>query len=77
MPVTLIALLCSIASSNCNEVVVTNSNLDAAITFQQCLIGAQAGLAQWKTTHPIYRSDDWRIDRYKCVAGQYVAKAKI
>jgi hypothetical protein len=27
--------------------------------------------------HPIYRSGDWRVDRYKCVAGRYEARARI
>lgn len=77
MFVTVVAVLCHLSARDCTEVVVTNSNLDAGINFQSCLIGGQAGLAQWKSAHPIYRSDDWYVARYKCVAGVYVAKARI
>lgn len=77
MFVTVVAVLCHLSANDCTEVVVTNSNLDDGITFQGCLTGGQAGLAQWKGSHPIYRSDDWHIKRYKCVAGLYVARAKI
>lgn len=77
MFVTVVAVLCHFSAHDCTEVVVTSSNLDAGITFQGCLTGGQAGLAQWKGAHPIYRSDDWHIERYNCVAGLYVAKAKI
>lgn len=77
MFVTVVAVLCHFSAHDCTEVVVTSSNLDAGITFQGCLTGGQAGLAQWKSDHPIYRSDDWHIERYKCVAGLSVAKAKI
>ncbi|OKO68492.1 hypothetical protein AC629_42075 [Bradyrhizobium sp. NAS80.1] len=77
MLVTVVAVLCHFSVQHCTEVVVTNSNLDAGITFQGGLTGGQAGLAQWKSAHSIYRSDDWHIERYKCVAGLYVSKAKI
>lgn len=77
MFVTIVAVLCHFSSHDCTEVVVSNSNLDASLNFQNCLIGGQAGLAQWKNAHPIYRSDDWHVARFKCVTGQYVAKAKI
>ncbi|MDI2074277.1 MULTISPECIES: hypothetical protein [Bradyrhizobium] len=77
MFVTVVAVLCHFSAHDCTEVVVANSNLDAGITFQGCLTGGQAGLAHWKSAHPIYRSDDWHIERCKCVAGLYVAKAKI
>lgn len=77
MLVTIVAVLCHFSGHDCTEEVVTNSNLDAGLTFQGCLTGGQAGLAQWKSAHPIYRSDDWHIARFKCVAGLYVAKARI
>ena len=77
MFVTVVAVLCHLSGLDCTEVVVTSSNFDAGLTFQTCLSGGQAGLAQWKVGHPIYRSDDWHIARYKCVAGVYEAKARI
>ncbi|QOZ56044.1 hypothetical protein XH90_08195 [Bradyrhizobium sp. CCBAU 53338] len=77
MFVTVVAVLCHLSAQDCTEVVVTNSALDSRLTFQSCMLGGQASLARWKTAHPIYRGDDWHIDRYKCVAGVYVAKARI
>ena len=77
MFVTVVAVLCRLATHDCTETVVTNSNLAPGLTVQGCAIGGQAGLAQWKSSHPIYRSDDWYIERYKCVAGLYTARAKI
>jgi hypothetical protein len=77
MLVTVVAVLCHLSAKDCTEVVVTNSSLDSSVTLQSCMLVGQASLAQWKTNHPIYQSDDWHIDRYKCVAGAYVAKAKI
>ena len=77
MFVTIVALLCHFAAQDCTEVIVTDSHLDTGVTFQSCLTGGQAGLAQWKSEHPIYRSEDWHIERYKCVPGRYEARAKI
>lgn len=77
MFVTVVAVLCQISAHDCREIVITNSSFDSAVTFQSCLIGGQAGLAQWKGAHPVYRSDEWYIDGYKCVAGPYFARAKI
>ena len=77
MFVTVVAVLCHLTAQDCTEVVVTNSSLDSGLTLQGCMIGGQASLAQWKANHPIYRSEDWHVDRYKCVAGRYEARAKI
>ena len=77
MFVTMVAVLCHLTAQDCTEVVVTNSSLDSGLTLQGCMIGGQAGLAQWKANHPIYRSEDWHVNRYKCVAGRYEARAKI
>lgn len=77
MFVTVVAVLCQISGQDCTEIVVTNSNLDAGVTFQSCLTGGQVGLAEWKGAHPVYRSDDSHIERYKCVAGPYFTHAKI
>jgi len=77
MFVTVVAVLCHLAAQDCTEETVTDSYLDSSITLQSCVIGEQAGLARWKSEHPIFRSDDWHIERYKCVAGRYEAKARI
>lgn len=77
MFVTVIAVLCYLNTNNCTEKVITDSSLDSSLTFQGCVIGGQAGLAKWKGEHPIYRSEAWHIQRYKCVAGRYEAKARI
>jgi hypothetical protein len=71
MFVTIVAVLCHLTSSDCIEEVVTSSALDSGVTFQSCLIGGQAGLAKWKEGHPIYRSEAWHIQRYRCVLGDY------
>ena len=76
MFVTIVAVLCHVAATDCTEEIVTDSSLDSHVTFQSCMIGGQAGLAQWKDQHPVYRSDDWHISRYKCVPGHYAAKAR-
>ena len=74
MFVTVVAVLCHLSATNCIEEIVTDSSIDNHITFQSCMVGGQAGLAQWKDRHPIYRSDDWQISRYKCVPGHYAAR---
>jgi len=74
MFVTVVAVLCHLAANNCIEEIVTDSSLDGHVTFQSCMVGGQAGLAQWKDHHPVYRSEDWHISRYKCVPGHYAAK---
>lgn len=71
MFVTIIAVVCHLTSTDCNEEIVTSSALDADVNFQACLVGGQAGLARWKEQHPIYRSEAWYIERYKCVPGDY------
>ncbi|MDR3465601.1 MAG: hypothetical protein P4M07_06625 [Xanthobacteraceae bacterium] len=75
MFVTVVAVLCSMGKV-CVEEIVTDSSLDTRVTFQSCMIGGQAGLAQWKGEHPVYRSEDWHIERYKCVPGHYEVKVK-
>ncbi len=77
MFVTMVAVLCHLTAPDCTEVVVTNSSLESGLTLQECMIGGQASLAQWKENHPIYRSEDWQVGRYKCVVGRYEARAKI
>lgn len=57
--------------------IVTNSSLESGVALQGCMMGGQVSLEQWKAYHSIYRSEDWRVERYKCVAGRYEARAKI
>lgn len=77
MFVTVVAVLCNLATNACLEERVTDSSLDSTVTLQSCMIGGQAGLAKWKGEHPIYRSDAWYIQRYKCAPGHYMVKAHI
>jgi hypothetical protein len=70
MFVTVVAVLCHLsgaAEGSCLEEIVTDSNMTPKIAFHECIIGAQAPLAKWKSEHPIYHTG-WRIERYKCVA---------
>ncbi|MDN5001275.1 hypothetical protein ACFQZO_10305 [Bradyrhizobium sp. GCM10027634] len=71
MFVTVVAVLCRLSSTECINEIVTSSTLDNAVTFQSCMINGQAALAKWKDEHPIYHSEAWRIERYKCVPGEY------
>jgi hypothetical protein len=71
MFVTIVAVVCHLTSSDCIEEIVTSTALDSEVTFQNCLVGGQAGLAKWKEEHPIYRSEVWHIQHYKCVPGDY------
>jgi hypothetical protein len=76
MFVTVVAVLCHLTANVCIEEVVTSSSLDSMVTFQSCMIAGQANLAKWKGEHPIYRSEAWHIERYKCAPGHYVLKAR-
>ena len=37
---------------------------------------SQPALADWKA-NSIYKSDNWRIERIKCVPGDYVPKERV
>lgn len=70
---TVVAVLCHIAgpaAGACVEEIVTDTDLDPAVTFQGCLISGQAGIAKWMSEHPIYRAG-WRLSAYKCAPGHY------
>lgn len=56
------------------EEIVTDSSMDEKVDFNACLIHGQMGVANWKSKHPIYVKDGWRIGRIKCAPGQYVPK---
>jgi hypothetical protein len=78
MFITVIAVLChSLAGGPlCVEEIVLDSDADKGLTLMSCAVGAQAALAQWKAADPIYRSDDYWIDRYKCVLGHPGPRAR-
>jgi hypothetical protein len=76
--VTVVAVMCHLlaGTSECREEVVTDSNMTVGLTVMGCMVGAQASLAKWKSEHPIYRREEYRIERYKCVPGQYKPLAR-
>lgn len=41
----------------------------------ECSLHGQEYLAQWMAGNPRYRHD-WRVDRYRCVAGRYEVGSK-
>ena len=68
MLVTLVAVLCN--GQLCLEKVVTNSD-QSGITMTACMVNAQIGIAEWLAKGPYHQ---WKLQRYKCVAGKYVPK---
>lgn len=80
MFVTVAAILChmlaNVPSPVCEEVIVTDSALTEGLTFMDCMAGAQAPLAKWKSEHPIYHTEKYRIERYKCVPGRYEIRGR-
>ncbi|MGY4309013.1 hypothetical protein ACVIJ6_006256 [Bradyrhizobium sp. USDA 4369] len=68
MLVTLVAMLCN--GQLCMEKVVTNSEM-SGITMTSCAVSAQIGIADWMSKGPYH---EWRLQSYKCVAGNYVPK---
>ena len=73
MFVTVVAVMCHLAAggSACQEEIVTDSDMTVGLTFMDCLAAAQAPLAKWKSEHPIFQREEYRIARYKCVPGHY------
>ena len=68
MLVTLVAVLCN--GQLCLEKVVTNSE-QSGITMAACSVNAQFGIADWLAKGPYH---EWKLQRYKCVMGQYTPK---
>ena len=68
MLVTLVAILCN--GQLCLEKVVTTSE-QSGITMSACAVHAQIGIAEWLAKGPYH---DWKLERYKCVLGNYVPK---
>lgn len=58
------------------EEIVTDSDMDEHVDFFACQIGAQMALAKWKSEHPIYHRNDWRIARIKCAPGKYEIRGR-
>lgn len=61
--ITIIAVLCSLSSGDCRDVLVTNSDF-ADISISSCLMGPPK-LAEWMKQHPADRMAGW-----KCVIGK-------
>lgn len=88
MFVTVVAVMCKLlvaaptvapdrdctAEETSIEEIVTDSSMDERIDFQSCMIHGQIGVADWKSKHPIYVKDSWRVARIKCAPGHYVLK---
>jgi hypothetical protein len=65
MIVTLVAVLCQ--GDLCLEKIVTTSE-QSGITMMACQVNGQIGVADWLAKGPYH---DWKLQRYKCVAGKY------
>jgi hypothetical protein len=70
MLITLVAVLCN--GQLCLEKVVTTSEL-SGITMTACAVHAQIGIADWLAKGPYQQ---WKLQRYKCVAGKYIPKSQ-
>ena len=68
MLVTLVAVLCN--SQLCLEKVVTTSE-QSGITMMACQVNGQIGIADWMAKGPYH---EWKLQKYKCIAGKYVPK---
>jgi len=68
MLVTLVAVLCN--SQLCLEKVVTTSE-QSGITMMACQVNGQIGIADWLAKGPYH---EWKLQKYKCIAGKYVPK---
>jgi hypothetical protein len=65
MFITLVAVLCQIASSSCVEEIITDQ-----ASLMACQIQGQIGIADWMSKSSTYRTG-WRLERYKCAMGHY------
>jgi len=83
MQITVVAVMCHtigafVAESAstapdlvCREVIVVKDDMP----MQACML-SQPALAEWKD-RSMYRGDQWRISRIKCVHGDYVPKDRV
>jgi hypothetical protein len=74
---TLVAVLChslaGIPEPVCHEALVYKDD-DGGMQFCEF---SQAIVAQWKEHHPRYASEEWSVNRIKCVFGNYELKDAI
>jgi hypothetical protein len=83
MQITVVAVMChtigavapqsvgTLPDPVCREVIVTQNDMP----MQACML-SQPALADWKE-RSIYRGEQWRVSRIKCVPGDYVPKERI
>ncbi len=72
MLVTLVAVLCN--GQLCLEKVVTNSPSSRESPWRPARCKGQIGIADWLANGPYH---EWKLQRYKCIMGQYVPKHDI
>jgi hypothetical protein len=83
MQITVVAVMChtigaispqsvgTLRDPVCREVIVIQNDMP----MQACML-SQPALADWKE-RSIYRGEQWRVSRIKCVPGDYVPKQRI
>jgi hypothetical protein len=83
MQITVVAVMChtigavspqsvgTLPDPVCREVIVIQNEMP----MQACML-SQPALADWKE-RSIYRGEQWRVSRIKCVPGDYVPKERI
>jgi hypothetical protein len=83
MQITVVAVMChtigaispqsvgTLPDPVCREVIVIQNDMP----MQACML-SQPALADWKE-RSIYRGEQWRVSRIKCVPGDYVPKQRI
>jgi hypothetical protein len=83
MQITVVAVMChtigavapqsvgTLPDPVCREVIVIQNDMP----MQACML-SQPALADWKE-QSIYRGEQWRVSRIKCVPGDYVPKQRI
>jgi hypothetical protein len=75
MQISVVAVMChslaAIPQPVCREEIVVKDDMP----MQMCML-SQAAIANWKGTS-IFRSDEWKIARIKCIPGDYQPKDAI
>ena len=84
MQITVVAVMClvlgavvaegvgTLSEAVCREVIVVKQDMP----MQACML-SQSALADWKA-NSIYKTDDWRVARIRCVpGGDYVPKERV
>jgi hypothetical protein len=52
----------------CVEEIVTDNTLQEQLTMTECMVGLPA-IVKWKSEHPLYHSDTWRVAKWGCRIG--------